>query len=40
MDILRVHPLVIMGGVVRPNPFYVPPNGFLEELSCRGSPAH
>jgi hypothetical protein len=40
VDVLRAHPLVIMGGVVRPNLFYVPPNGLLEELSYRGSPAH
>ena len=40
VDVLRAHPLVIMGGVVRPNLFYVPPNGYLEELSYRGSPAH
>jgi hypothetical protein len=40
VDVLRAHPLVIMGGVVRPNLFYVPPNGFLEELNYRGAPAH
>jgi MEDS: MEthanogen/methylotroph, DcmR Sensory domain len=35
MDILRTHPLVIVGGVLRENPFYVEPDEFLRELSER-----
>jgi hypothetical protein len=32
MDILRTHPQVIVGNVLRENPFYVPPDEFLAEL--------
>ena len=32
MDILRTHPQVIIGGVLRENPFYVAPDEFLLEL--------
>ena len=32
MDILRTHPQVIVGKVLRENPFYVPPDEFLAEL--------
>jgi MEDS: MEthanogen/methylotroph, DcmR Sensory domain len=35
MDILRTHPLVIVGGVIQDNPLYVPPDQFLEELRQR-----
>lgn len=35
MDILRVHPMVIMGGVLHENPFYTPPEEFLQELHER-----
>lgn len=37
MDILRTHPLVIIGGVLQENPLYVPPDGFLKELEERRS---
>ena len=36
IDILRTHPLVIIGGLLRENPFFVPPDQFLRE---RRSPA-
>jgi hypothetical protein len=36
MDILRTHPMVIVGGVLQENPLYVPPDLFLEELRQRG----
>ncbi len=36
LDILRTHPLVIVGGVLRENPFYVPPDDFLQELRTNG----
>ena len=35
MDILRTHPLVIIGGVLQKNPLYVPPDEFLKELEER-----
>jgi hypothetical protein len=35
MDILRTHPLVIVGGVLQENPLYVPPDEFLAELRQR-----
>jgi hypothetical protein len=37
MDIMRTHPLVIIGGLLRENPFFVPPDQFLEELRERRS---
>ncbi|MGH6945554.1 MAG: MEDS domain-containing protein [Geminicoccaceae bacterium] len=38
MDILRTHPQVIVGGILQENPFYVPPEQFLEELRARDVP--
>ena len=35
MDILRVHPMVIIGGILHENPFYTPPDEFLQELEQR-----
>jgi hypothetical protein len=35
MDILRTHPLVIVGGVLQENRLYQPPDEFLEELQQR-----
>jgi hypothetical protein len=35
MDALRVHPAVIIGGILQENPFYVPPDEFLRELKQR-----
>ncbi len=35
MDILRTHPMVIVGGVLQANPFFVPPDEFLRELRAR-----
>ncbi|MEO5960132.1 MAG: MEDS domain-containing protein [Opitutaceae bacterium] len=37
MDILRTHPMVILGGVLQENPLYVLPDEFLEELKERRS---
>ena len=37
MDIMRTHPLVIIGGLLRENPFFVPPDQFLEEMRGRRS---
>jgi hypothetical protein len=35
MDILRTHPMVIIGGILQENPFFVPPDEFLRELHER-----
>lgn len=35
MDILRTHPMVIIGGVLQENPFFVAPAEFLRELHER-----
>lgn len=35
MDILRTHPMVIIGGVLQENPLYIPPDEFLKELQQR-----
>jgi hypothetical protein len=37
MDILRTHPMVIVGGVLQENPLYIPPDVFLRELAERKS---
>jgi hypothetical protein len=39
MDILRTHPMVIIGGVLQENPFFVPPDEFLREIRERDAPA-
>jgi hypothetical protein len=35
MDIMRTHPHVIVGGILQENPFFVPPDQFLEEIRAR-----
>src|SRR3979411_1946055 len=35
MDILRSHPMVLIGGIIQENPFFVPPDEFLRELRER-----
>lgn len=35
MDLLRTHPLTLIGGVVQENPFYTPPQEMLKELRAR-----
>jgi hypothetical protein len=35
MDILRTHPMVIVGEVMQENPFYTPPDQLLPELESR-----
>jgi hypothetical protein len=32
MDALRTHPVVIIGGLLQENPFFVPPDQFLLEI--------
>jgi hypothetical protein len=40
MDILRTHPMVIIGGLLQKNPFFVSPDVFLLELRERGAYGH
>jgi hypothetical protein len=43
MDLLRTHPLTLVGGVVQENPFFTPPAEMLRELKQRkaqSSPHH
>lgn len=35
MDIMRTHPMVIIGGILQENPFYAPPDEFIKELHER-----
>jgi hypothetical protein len=35
MDIMRTHPMVIVGGILQENPFYAPPDEFIRELRER-----
>jgi len=35
IDIMRTHPMVIIGGILQENPFYVPPDEMLKELRER-----
>ncbi len=35
IDILRTHPMVIIGGMLQQNPFYIPPDEFLLEFRQR-----
>src|SRR6267142_2231119 len=35
IDIMRTHPVVIIGGVLQENPFFVPPDQFLLEIRER-----
>jgi hypothetical protein len=37
MDALRTHPVVLIGGLLHENPFFVPPDQFLVELRERRS---
>ena len=35
IDIMRTHPMVIIGGILQQNPFYIPPDEFLGEFRQR-----
>ncbi|KAB8038492.1 MEDS domain-containing protein [Janthinobacterium aquaticum] len=37
MDLLRTHPLTLIGGVVQENPFYTPSHEMLKELRARAA---
>ncbi|HYP01986.1 MAG TPA: MEDS domain-containing protein, partial [Pyrinomonadaceae bacterium] len=35
IDIMRTHPMIIIGGSLQQNPFFVPPDEYLSELRER-----
>jgi hypothetical protein len=35
IDIMRTHPMIIIGGILQRNPFFVPPEEFLREVQGR-----
>ena len=35
IDVMRTHPMILIGGTVQENPFFVPPDEFLRELRER-----
>jgi DcmR-like sensory protein len=35
VDIMRTHPMIIIGGILQYNPFFVPPEAFLREVRER-----
>jgi hypothetical protein len=37
VDVMRTHPLIIIGGILQENPFFVPPDKFLGQLRERGT---
>lgn len=37
VDIMRTHPMIIIGGILQQNPFFVPPEEFLREFHQRRS---
>ena len=37
VDVLRTHPMVVIGGLLQENPFFVPPDEFLQQLRERGA---
>jgi hypothetical protein len=38
IDVMRTHPMILIGGIVQENPFFVPPDEFLLELRERRAP--
>jgi hypothetical protein len=35
VDVMRTHPMILVGGLVQENPFYTPPDEFIRELHGR-----
>jgi hypothetical protein len=35
IDMMRTHPMVIIGGILQENPYFVPPDEMLHELKAR-----
>jgi hypothetical protein len=40
VDILRTHPMVIIGGVLVENSFFTRPEDFIREVQARTGPSH
>jgi hypothetical protein len=40
VDIMRTHPMVIIGGILQENPFYIPSEQMLEEIEARKKSGH
>ena len=38
VDVMRTHPMIIIGGILQANPFFMPPDEFLRELRKRRRP--
>ncbi|HKD55592.1 MAG TPA: MEDS domain-containing protein [Steroidobacteraceae bacterium] len=38
VDLMRTHPMIIVGGILQENPFFLPPEEFLPELRARRAP--
>lgn len=38
IDIVRTHPMIIIGGLLQRNPFFTPPEDFLVEVRARRAP--
>jgi hypothetical protein len=39
IDMVRTHPMVIIGGILQQNPFFTPPEQFLRDVRERRSAA-
>jgi hypothetical protein len=37
VDLIRTHPMILIGGIVQENPFYIPPEEFVRELRGRAA---
>ena len=37
IDVMRAHPAVVLGGSLRANPFYTPPDQMVDELHRRSA---
>lgn len=37
LDVLRTHPMVVIGGLLQENPFFLPPDEFLRQLQERSA---
>jgi hypothetical protein len=40
IDVMRTHPMMIVGGLLQENPFYTPPDEFIRELGSRKPAIH
>ena len=40
IEVMRTHPMIIIGGILQENPFFVPPEEFLRELQRRAATQH